>query len=77
MILSYFDNDRTKLMMEYVISMIKTMGMKIVAEGVEVKDQVDFLASQGCDMIQGYYFAKPMPKDEYLVRMQQVVSDVN
>ena len=34
-----------------------------------IKEQVDFLAEQGCDMIQGYYFAKPMPKDEYEQRM--------
>ena len=43
--------------------------MRTVAEGVEEKNQVDFLAEQGCDMIQGFYFAKPMPKDEYEERM--------
>ena len=35
-----------------------------------LKEQVDFLADLGCDMIQGYYFAKPMPKNEYEGRMQ-------
>ena len=44
--------------------------MRTVAEGVEIKEQVDFLADQDCDMIQGYYFAKPMPKDEYESRMK-------
>jgi EAL domain-containing protein (putative c-di-GMP-specific phosphodiesterase class I) len=39
--------------------------MKIVAEGVEIKEQVDFLASENCDMIQGYYYAKPMPVKEF------------
>ena len=43
--------------------------MRIVAEGVEDKEQVEFLASQGCDMIQGYYYAKPMPKNDYMSRM--------
>ena len=43
--------------------------MRTVAEGVEEKGQVDFLAEQGCDMIQGYYYAKPMPKDDYTERM--------
>lgn len=69
--------ERGEIVVSEAIKLAKNLDMRIVAEGVEVKDQVDFLASQGCDMIQGYYFAKPMPKDEYLVRMQQVVSDVN
>ena len=45
--------------------------MRIVAEGVEVKEQVDFLATEGCDMIQGYYYAKPMPSGDYEGRMQK------
>ena len=39
--------------------------MKIVAEGIEHKEQVDFLIGQDCDLIQGYYFAKPMSIDEF------------
>ncbi|MBR3525285.1 MAG: EAL domain-containing protein, partial [Lachnospiraceae bacterium] len=46
------------------------LNMRTVAEGVEQKDQVDFLAEQGCDMIQGYYFAKPMPGNEYEQRLK-------
>ena len=39
--------------------------MRIVAEGIETREQVDFLASMNCDLIQGYYFAKPMPIAEF------------
>ena len=39
--------------------------MKIVAEGIESRDQVDFLIEQECDLIQGYFYAKPMPVSEY------------
>jgi EAL domain-containing protein (putative c-di-GMP-specific phosphodiesterase class I) len=39
--------------------------MKVVAEGVETKEQVDFLTEVGCDMVQGYYFARPMPVNEF------------
>ena len=47
------------------ISMAKDLHMKVVAECIETKEQVEFLCSVGCDMIQGYYFAKPMPADQF------------
>lgn len=48
-----------------VIELAKKLDMKIVAEGIESREQVDFLATQDCDLIQGYYFAKPMPIEEF------------
>lgn len=60
---------RGEIVVSKAIALAKQLNMKIVAEGVEKKEQVDFLASQDCDMIQGYYFAKPMPADEYEQRM--------
>jgi len=47
-----------------VISMAHTLGLKVVAEGVETEEQLSFLADHGCDQIQGYYLAKPLPADE-------------
>ncbi|MCR4647057.1 MAG: EAL domain-containing protein [Oscillospiraceae bacterium] len=61
--------DRGEIVVSEAIKLAKNLQMRTVAEGVEVKEQVDFLASQGCDMIQGYYFAKPMPGAEYECRM--------
>ncbi|MEG2440928.1 MAG: EAL domain-containing protein [Acetivibrio sp.] len=46
-----------------VIRMAKWLNMKVIAEGVETKAQLDFLRSIGCDNIQGYYFSKPLPTD--------------
>lgn len=66
MILSYFTNDKTKLMMEYVIKMIKRMNMRIVAEGVEEAYQLEALEKLGVDYIQGYYFSKPVAKDDFV-----------
>jgi len=43
-----------------IIAMAKSLGLHIVAEGVEDKDQLDFLMAAGCDKIQGYYYYKPM-----------------
>ena len=39
--------------------------MKTVAEGVEEKEQVEFLAKHNCDLIQGFYFSKPLPIEEF------------
>ncbi|WP_167958782.1 EAL domain-containing protein [Anaerosporobacter faecicola] len=47
------------------IQLAKCLNMRTVAEGIETKEQVDFLAGKGCDMIQGYFYAKPMPVKEY------------
>ena len=39
--------------------------MEVISEGVETKDQVDFLTEIDCHMVQGYYFSKPMPMHAY------------
>ena len=61
---------RGKIVVSETIKLAKSLNMRTVAEGVEIKEQVDFLAEQGCDMIQGFYFAKPMPKNEFEDRMK-------
>ncbi len=71
MILSYFSNHKTKLMMEYVIKMIKGLQMKIVAEGVEESYQLEALEKLGVDYIQGYYFSKPVAKDEFVTFIEK------
>ena len=60
---------RGEIVVSEAISLAKQLNMKIVAEGIEKKEQVDFLAKHKCDMIQGFYFDKPMPADEYVSRM--------
>ena len=63
------DTERGEVVVSEAIKLAKSLNMRTVAEGVEIKEQVDFLAAQGCDMIQGYYFAKPMPAQDYEQRM--------
>ncbi len=63
------ESDRGHIVVAEAIKLAKNLNMRVVAEGVEVKDQVEFLAGQGCDMIQGYYFAKPMPAGDYEKKM--------
>ncbi len=57
--------ERGLLIVSEVIDMAKKLNMKIVAEGIESREQVDFLTEQECDLIQGYFFAKPMPVSEF------------
>ena len=47
------------------------LDMLVIAEGVEEEKQVKMLKRLGCDYIQGYYFAKPMPKKDYVKLLQK------
>ena len=59
------DIERSNLIVEQTIALAKKLGMEIVAEGIETREQVDFLAKQHCDLIQGFYFSKPLPVTEF------------
>ncbi|MBQ9120307.1 MAG: EAL domain-containing protein [Lachnospiraceae bacterium] len=57
--------ERGLLIVSEVIDLAKKLNMKIVAEGIESREQVDFLTEQECDLIQGYFYSKPMPVAEF------------
>ena len=65
------EEERGMLIVSDVIDLAKKLNMKIVAEGIESREQVDFLAEQECDLIQGYFFAKPMPIDEFVEKYRE------
>ena len=54
------DEDRSRKILQMIISLSRQLGMPVITEGVENAEQVRFLSEMGCDMFQGYYFAKPM-----------------
>lgn len=60
-----------KLILEQVVSMANKLELGLLAEGVETKEQVDLLQNIGCDQVQGYYYAKPMPEEEFFTLLKE------
>jgi diguanylate cyclase (GGDEF)-like protein/PAS domain S-box-containing protein len=54
-----------------IITMAHSLKMKVIAEGVETKEQLDFLSRHGCNVAQGYYFSKPVPAEQFEVFFEQ------
>lgn len=57
--------DKGKIVVNHTISMAKDLQLQVIAEGVETKEHVDFLKKSDCDVAQGFFFAKPMPLEEF------------
>lgn len=57
-------NPHDSAIVQGIISMAHHLGLEVVAEGIEGVDQRDFLAAHGCDVLQGFHFAKPMPLEQ-------------
>lgn len=59
------DTKRGKIIISKIVEMAKAIDIKVICEGVETYEQVEFLKEIGCDKVQGYLFAKPMVLDEF------------
>ncbi|MDE7195196.1 MAG: EAL domain-containing protein [Oscillospiraceae bacterium] len=58
-------SDKGRNILEHILQMASDLNITVLAEGVETKEQVELLRSIGCDQVQGYYYAKPMPEEEF------------
>ena len=59
------ENDKDYRMVEIILEMAKLLEVKVVAEGVELEAQYELLKKAGVDVVQGYYFSKPLPAEEF------------
>jgi EAL domain-containing protein (putative c-di-GMP-specific phosphodiesterase class I) len=67
------DND-DKAITEAIISMGRTLGLTVIAEGVETEEQMNFLKDHSCDEMQGYYFSKPIKPDQFADLLRNHIS---
>ncbi|MBQ4232086.1 MAG: EAL domain-containing protein, partial [Lachnospiraceae bacterium] len=63
---SYFVNERANKVMTTIVNMAHDMGLRCVSEGVETEEQFLAMKKLGIDYIQGYYFSRPLPGDEFI-----------
>ena len=55
--------------------MAHSLGLSVVAEGVETQSQLDFLRQEGCDVVQGYLISRPGPADDITRKLQEELSE--
>lgn len=67
------ENKDSENIVDAIISLAKSLNLKTIAEGVETKQQLDMFKQKDCDEIQGYYFSKPIPADEFMALIEKGV----
>lgn len=63
---SFETNKKSKVILATIVNMAKELGMHTLAEGVETKEQYEFLRDIGCEKLQGYLFGKPIPVEDFV-----------
>ncbi|MCR5209584.1 MAG: EAL domain-containing protein [Lachnospiraceae bacterium] len=63
--------NRSKQMLTAVINMAKVLGIHTLTEGIETEEQYSFMLDAGCELIQGYYFFKPLSAEEFIMHVKK------
>lgn len=71
------ENDKSYLMLQGVVSLAKSLGLSIVAEGVETPEQLELVENMGCDIVQGYIFDKPLSESDFIDRIKRKVYPID
>ena len=58
-------------LLKFIVQLVQSLGIKITAEGVEYKEQLDFLENLNCDDIQGFYFSKPLMLADFSAKLTE------
>lgn len=69
MVWSSMKNEKAMCALKHTMAMIKDMNMELIAEGVEDAEQAEKLKDMGCDFFQGYYYSKPVCREEFLEKV--------
>ena len=64
-------DEKSMKLVELVLDIAKFLQVPVIAEGVETEEQLNILKEKGCDIIQGYYFSKPVPPEEFAVFIER------
>lgn len=70
-LVDYIGDPQGEKILRSTIALASDLGLRIVAEGVEHKEQADFLRESGCDEIQGFYYSEPLPQEEFERRVDE------
>lgn len=65
MVMEITKNQKSRIVLDYMTSLINDLGIHCIVEGIETKEQVEILKNTKAEMIQGFYFGKPVPKEEF------------
>ena len=71
MVWDAFENERAGITLRYTVGMLKELKVHIVAEGVETHDQQAHLSDIGCDYLQGWYYSKAVPPEQFTQMIQK------
>jgi diguanylate cyclase (GGDEF)-like protein/PAS domain S-box-containing protein len=72
-----FKDSNSNVITNSIINLSHNLGLQVIAEGVETKSQLDFLRENKCDIIQGYYFSKPISSDNFIALMRSQNNTTN
>ena len=64
-------NEKSWIVLKTFISLAHELGITVVAEGVEEKEQIDKLREMNCDLVQGYFYSKPLPVEKFVSWMEE------
>ena len=70
-LVDYVGNEIGEKLLKFIVQLVQSLGMKITAEGVEYKEQLDFLENLNCDDIQGFYFSKPLMLADFSAKLTE------